>query len=102
MRYAFLKTITLSVLLGLFSSLSAVAQQRSNEPLTNASVVKLVRAGFKEKTVIAIIRSHQNQFNLDPDRLRPCATGGSLRALLEETPQKLTEQPADAHTNQTT
>src|SRR5712691_5927737 len=69
MRYAFLKTITLSALLGLFSSLSGVAQQRSNEPLTNASIVKLVRAGFKEKTVIAIIRSHQNQFNLDPYRL---------------------------------
>src|SRR5712691_11421712 len=69
MRYAFLKTISLAALLGLFSSLSVVAQQRSNAPLTNASIVKLVRAGFKEKTVIAIIRSHQNQFNLDPDRL---------------------------------
>jgi len=69
MRYAFLKTITLSALLGLFSSGSAVAQQRSNEPLTNASIVKLVRAGFKEKTVITLIRSHQNRFNLDPDRL---------------------------------
>ncbi len=69
MRHPFLKTIFLVALLGLFSSLSAVAQQRSNVPLTNASVVKLVRAGFKEKTVIAIIRSHPNQFNLDPDRL---------------------------------
>jgi hypothetical protein len=69
MRYAFLKTIILLALLGLFSSLSVVAQQRSTAPLTNASIVKLVRAGFKEKTVIAIIRSHQNQFNLDPDRL---------------------------------
>jgi hypothetical protein len=32
-------------------------------------VVKLVRAGFKERTVIAIIHSRPNQFNLDPDRL---------------------------------
>src|SRR6266550_3244464 len=69
MRYAFLKTIILLALLGLFSSLSVVAQQRLNAPLTNDSIVKLIRAGFKEKTVIAIIRSHQNQFNLDPDRL---------------------------------
>ena len=69
MRYALLKTITLLGLLGLFLSLSVVAQQRSNAPLTNASVVKLVRAGFKEKTVIAIVRSHQNQFNLDPEGL---------------------------------
>jgi hypothetical protein len=69
MSYAFLKTSILLALLGLFSSLSVVAQQRSNAPLTNASIVKLVRAGFKEKTVVAIIRSHQNQFNLEPDRL---------------------------------
>ena len=31
--------------------------------------MKLVRAGFKEKTVIAIIRSRPTRFNLDPDRL---------------------------------
>lgn len=43
--------------------------QRAEAPLTNASVVKLVRAGFKEKTVIAIIQNRPNRFNLDPDRL---------------------------------
>jgi hypothetical protein len=37
--------------------------------LTNASVVKLVRAGFKEKTVIAIIRTRPTRFDLAPDRL---------------------------------
>jgi hypothetical protein len=37
--------------------------------LTNAAVVKLVRAGFKEKTVIAIIRSRPSSFNLEPDKL---------------------------------
>jgi len=47
----------------------AMAQQSAEQPLTNAAVVKLVRAGFKEKTVIAIIRSRQVQFNLAPDRL---------------------------------
>ena len=46
---------------------SVSAQQHS--PLTNAAVVKLVRAGFKEKTVIAIIRTRTNRFNLEPDRL---------------------------------
>lgn len=51
---------------GLVSS-SAIAQQHL--PLTNAAVVKLVRAGFKEKTVIAIIRTRANRFNLEPDRL---------------------------------
>jgi hypothetical protein len=50
-------------------SLAAHAQQRSEAPLTNAAVIKLVRAGFKEKTVIAIIRSRPSQFDLSPDRL---------------------------------
>ena len=55
--------------LGCVSALpSAFAQQRS-EPLTNAAVIKLVRAGFKEKTVIAVIHSRQNRFDLAPDRL---------------------------------
>lgn len=48
---------------------AAVAQQSNEAPLTNAAVVKLVRAGFKENTVIAIIRSRPSQFNLSPDRL---------------------------------
>jgi hypothetical protein len=43
--------------------------QQAEIPLTNAAVVKLVRAGFKEKTVIAIIQNRPNRFNLDPDRL---------------------------------
>jgi hypothetical protein len=47
----------------------AVAQQGRETPLTNAAVIKLVRAGFKEKTVIAIIRSRPSQFDLSPDRL---------------------------------
>jgi hypothetical protein len=50
-------------------SLSARAQQAYEAPLTNAAVMKLVRAGFKEKTVIVIIHNRPNRFNLDPDRL---------------------------------
>ena len=41
----------------------------AQEPLTNASVVKLVRAGFSEKAVIAIIRSRPVNFDLSPERL---------------------------------
>jgi len=36
----------------------------SNTPLTNAAVVKLVKAGFKEKTVIIIIDSRPARFDL--------------------------------------
>ena len=43
--------------------------QRPQPPLTNASVVKLVRAGFKEKTVIAIINNRPSNFKLEPEQL---------------------------------
>jgi len=48
--------------------IAARGQQRE-APLTNAAVIKLVRAGFKEKTVISVIRSRPNRFALDPDKL---------------------------------
>jgi hypothetical protein len=43
--------------------------QGAESPLTNASVVKLVRAGFREKTVIAIINVRPASFDLSPERL---------------------------------
>jgi hypothetical protein len=63
--------IKLSLTVALFSclSFSTFAQQSREAPLTNTAVIKLVRAGFKEKTVIAIIRSRPVQFDLSPDRL---------------------------------
>lgn len=61
----------LAFLLVLVSGASShpVSAQQQHLPLTNSAVVKLVRAGFKEKTVIAIIRTRANRFNLKPDRL---------------------------------
>jgi len=54
----------------LVSAIAVAAQaQQSETPLTNAAVVKLVRAGFKEKTVVAIIHSRACRFNLEPDKL---------------------------------
>lgn len=44
--------------------------------LTNSSVVKLVRAGFKEKTLIAIINARPANFDLSPDRLIELKKGG--------------------------
>jgi hypothetical protein len=48
---------------------SAAFAQTSYSPMTNSAVIKLVRAGFKDKTVIAIINSRPNRFDLEPDRL---------------------------------
>jgi len=41
----------------------------SNTPLTNAAVVKLAKAGFKEKTIITIIDSRPVRFELSPERM---------------------------------
>lgn len=55
------------------ASLSSHAQgskpSQPEPPLTNTAVIKLVRAGFKDKTVIAIINNRPSDFKLDPDRL---------------------------------
>ncbi|HZI18792.1 MAG TPA: hypothetical protein VEY09_09365 [Pyrinomonadaceae bacterium] len=45
------------------------AGQGAEAPLTNTSVIKLVRAGFREKTVVAIIRARPVAFDLSPERL---------------------------------
>ena len=61
---------TLSFVFLLLSFVSiANAQQSSEQPLTNASIIRLVKAGFKEKTIIAIISSRPNQFKVDTDHL---------------------------------
>ena len=64
------------VLVSCFYLQTARAQQSAEAPLTNASVIKLVRAGFKEKTVIAIIRTRPARFDLAPDRLIELKRGG--------------------------
>jgi len=62
------KTLSFVIVVLSFVSI-ANAQQSSEAPLTNASVIRLVKAGFKEKTIIAIIGSRPNQFKVDTDHL---------------------------------
>ena len=67
-----MKSILLRVLIASVVCCTAVFEARAQQPeapLTNSAVVKLVRAGFKDKTVITIIHNRPNRFNLDPDRL---------------------------------
>ncbi|MFL6254393.1 MAG: hypothetical protein ACJ74T_05190 [Pyrinomonadaceae bacterium] len=75
-----MKTCLLSfVLVFVAAASTARAQgpsQAATTTLTNASVVKLVRAGFREKTVIAIINARQASFDLSPDRLIELKKGG--------------------------
>jgi hypothetical protein len=47
----------------------AQAQRAEEQVLTNASVIKLVRGGFSDKAVIAIINSRPARFDLTTERL---------------------------------
>ncbi|HKR12722.1 MAG TPA: hypothetical protein VJT15_11740 [Pyrinomonadaceae bacterium] len=50
-------------------SLFMIGAHAQQVPLTNESVIKLVKAGFKEKTIISIVHNRPNVFNLDPEQL---------------------------------
>jgi hypothetical protein len=68
-RFLFGRSLLLILCLLVFCSL-AWGQPRSNPaPLTNASIVKLVKAGFKEKSIITIIAARPVSFDLSTDRI---------------------------------
>jgi hypothetical protein len=69
--YSLAARIIGSVSLVLILSLAAFAQTQPAQPqaLNNAAVVKLTKAGFKEKTIISIISSRIPNFDLSPDRM---------------------------------
>ncbi len=71
-----MKICLMKIMLALLLCAGCAGEQRAwaqgqseSAPLTNSAIVKLVRAGFKEKTIIAIIRTRPAQFDLSPDRL---------------------------------
>lgn len=76
-----MKTRVLSFVL-VFVAAAGAARAQAQGPsagsntLTNAAVLKLVRAGFREKTVIAIINARPVNFDLSPDRLIELKKGG--------------------------
>ena len=66
--FARLAVLTFSMVMA--CAYSVVAQEAQREaPLTNAAVVKLAKAGFKEKTIIQIIAARVPNFDLSPDRM---------------------------------
>lgn len=64
-----MKGIVVTIFLCLSLLVTAAYGQQFDGPLTNASVVKLVKAGFKEKTIIAIINNRPSNFKLDTEQL---------------------------------
>jgi hypothetical protein len=70
MRYGLAMFVVLAAVAAFSVQARAQGPQRGGEaPLTNGSVVKLVRAGFSEKAVIVIIRARPVNFDLSPERL---------------------------------
>jgi len=66
----FLFSRSLLVLCLLINSALVWGQSRDNNALlTNISIVKLVKAGFQEKSIITIIASRPVQFDLSTDRI---------------------------------
>ena len=63
--------ILFSVSLALILAPGSLAQQTSQtaKSLNNAAVVKLAKAGFKEKTIISIINARVPNFDLSADRM---------------------------------
>jgi hypothetical protein len=73
MKIGLMRVVLLTAALAFCAGAASVRAQggvqSAEAPLTNSSVIKLVRAGFREKTLIAIIRSRPSRFELAPERL---------------------------------
>ena len=66
---SFFPTILITLLLLAGSAVGVQAQTKDEGPMTNAEVVKLVKAGFKEKTIVLIIASRIPKFDLTSDQM---------------------------------
>jgi hypothetical protein len=69
MKYLFVARLLTVLLLITFGCLSSRGQTNPSAPLTNASVVKLVKAGFKEKSILSIIAARPARFDLTTERM---------------------------------
>jgi len=65
----FFPTTLITLLLLAGSAFGVQAQTKDEGPMTNAEVIKLVKAGFKEKTIVLIIASRIPNFDLSSDRM---------------------------------
>src|SRR5919106_5048853 len=83
MKTALLHRIpSVAVLLLVLNYSYAIAQSDKHIPLTNTAVVKLVKAGFKEKTIISIIASRPANFDLSTERLIELKRSGVSEKLI--------------------
>jgi len=96
------KRFLLVVLLIIICCMGAWTQTRQGSaPLTNASIVKLVKAGFKEKTIVSIIGARPANFDLSPDRMIDLKRSGvSERVILAMLAREEGMDPGDEAWNE--
>ncbi len=94
---SFFPTFLITLLLLAGSALGVQAQAKDEGPMTNAEVIKLVKAGFKEKTIVLIIASRIPNFDLTSDQMIKLKRAGVneniIVAMLAR--QEGTDVPAD-------
>ena len=94
---SFFPTILITLMLLAGSAFGVQAQTKDEGPMTNAEVIKLVKAGFKEKTVVLIIASRIPNFDLTSDQMiklkRAGVSENIIVAMLAR--QEGTDVPAD-------
>ena len=79
----FVQLTFLTLILPMFSAGFIYAQATDKStPLTNAAVVKLVKAGFKEKTIISIIAARRPRFDLSPDHMIELKRSGASEKII--------------------
>src|SRR5258705_9647836 len=84
MRSFLNRTLFALILSGLTLTAGTAQTQVNNPPLTNAAIVKLVRAGFKEKTILSIITASPPAYELSPERMIELKRNGvSERIILQ-------------------
>jgi hypothetical protein len=80
LRSLMLSSLALLAMIG-----AATAQgTQPKAPLTNSSIIKLVRAGFKEKTIISIIASSPASFDVSPDQMIELKRNGVSEKIILE------------------
>jgi hypothetical protein len=91
-----------SIAIVIFLTLTAVAAQQKN-PLTNADVIKMVKAGMAESTIAAAIAANDTQFDLSSTGLQSLNQAGVtskvIRAMLAADAKK--KNAAEAAQNST-
>lgn len=83
MKHLFVEPVLLVVLVIGPGGMFAHAQRPGNStPLNNAGVVRLVKAGFKEKTIVSIIAARPANFDLSTERMIELKRNGVSERLI--------------------